>query len=55
MENEGRMGALGYDVRVYKLLAFTLSGALAGFAGPFIPSITFLSPLSYLLGCSLVK
>ncbi len=33
MENEGRMGALGYDVRVYKLLAYTLSGALAGFAG----------------------
>ncbi|MEH7111241.1 branched-chain amino acid ABC transporter permease [Neobacillus niacini] len=33
MENEGRMAALGYDVRVYKLLAFTLSGALAGFAG----------------------
>ncbi|MDR4889444.1 branched-chain amino acid ABC transporter permease [Bacillus sp. HNG] len=33
MENEGRMRALGYDVRVYKLLAYTLSGALAGFAG----------------------
>ncbi|MEH7225840.1 branched-chain amino acid ABC transporter permease [Bacillus sp. JJ1566] len=33
MENEGRMKALGYDVRVYKLLAYTLSGALAGFAG----------------------
>ncbi len=32
-ENEGRMSALGYDVRVYKLLAYTLSGALAGFAG----------------------
>jgi branched-chain amino acid transport system permease protein len=33
MENESRMNALGYDVRVYKLLAYTLSGALAGFAG----------------------
>src|SRR3954471_2994231 len=33
MENESRMNALGYDVRVYKLLAYTLSGALAGLAG----------------------
>ncbi|RAK15063.1 amino acid/amide ABC transporter membrane protein 2 (HAAT family) [Anoxybacillus vitaminiphilus] len=33
MENEARMSALGYNVRVYKLLAYTLSGALAGFAG----------------------
>lgn len=33
MENESRMSALGYNVRVYKLLAYSLSGALAGFAG----------------------
>jgi branched-chain amino acid transport system permease protein len=33
MENESRMRALGYNIRVYKLLAYSLSGALAGFAG----------------------
>ncbi|MCL6638028.1 MAG: branched-chain amino acid ABC transporter permease [Alicyclobacillus sp.] len=33
MENEARMRALGYNTRVYKLLAYTLAGALAGFAG----------------------
>jgi branched-chain amino acid transport system permease protein len=31
--NEGRMRALGYDVQRYKLIAFTLAGALAGLAG----------------------
>lgn len=33
MENESRMSALGYNVRVYKLLVYSLSGSLAGFAG----------------------
>lgn len=33
MENESRMNALGYNIRVYKLLAYTLSGSLAGVAG----------------------
>lgn len=33
MENESRMNALGYNIRVYKLLAYSLSGALAGLAG----------------------
>ncbi|ADU93885.1 branched-chain amino acid ABC transporter permease [Geobacillus sp. Y412MC52] len=33
MENEARMSALGYNVRVYKLLVYTLSGSLAGLAG----------------------
>jgi len=33
MENESRMNALGYNIRIYKLLAYTLSGALAGIAG----------------------
>jgi branched-chain amino acid transport system permease protein len=32
-ENEGRMGSLGYDVPVYKLAAFTVAGAMAGYAG----------------------
>ncbi|OAT72684.1 branched-chain amino acid ABC transporter permease [Parageobacillus thermoglucosidasius] len=33
MENEARMSALGHNVRIYKLLAYTLSGSLAGLAG----------------------
>ena len=32
-ENEPRAVSLGYDVNRYKLLAFVLSGALAGMAG----------------------
>ncbi|MFN4140882.1 branched-chain amino acid ABC transporter permease [Aestuariivirga sp.] len=32
-ENEGRTAMLGYDVARYKLAAFVLSGAFAGFAG----------------------
>ncbi len=32
-ENELRTQLLGYDVRLYKLLAFCLGGAIAGFAG----------------------
>jgi branched-chain amino acid transport system permease protein len=32
-ENEGRMASLGYNVPLYKLAAFTIAGALAGYAG----------------------
>jgi branched-chain amino acid transport system permease protein len=32
-ENEGRMLAMGYPTRRYKLLSFVISGALGGFAG----------------------
>ncbi len=32
-ENEIRTGLLGYDVRVYKLLVFTVGGAIGGMAG----------------------
>jgi branched-chain amino acid transport system permease protein len=32
-ENETRTQLLGYDIRRYKLLVFTLGGAIAGFAG----------------------
>lgn len=32
-ENEQRAELLGYDPRVYKLVTFTIGGALAGFAG----------------------
>jgi branched-chain amino acid transport system permease protein len=32
-ENEPRMAAIGYSTRAYKLLAFTIAGAIAGLAG----------------------
>jgi branched-chain amino acid transport system permease protein len=32
-ENEARMAAIGYPVRAYKLLSFTIAGAFAGLAG----------------------
>lgn len=32
-ENEGRMGALGYNTWLYKYVAFVISGAVAGLAG----------------------
>jgi branched-chain amino acid transport system permease protein len=32
-ENEQRMMAIGYPTRAYKLLSFTISGAIAGLAG----------------------
>ena len=32
-ENERRMAAIGYPTRTYKLLAFTIAGAIAGLAG----------------------
>ena len=32
-ENEERMAAIGYSTRAYKLLAFTIAGAIAGLAG----------------------
>jgi len=32
-ENEPRMMAIGYPTRVYKLLSFTIAGAIAGLAG----------------------
>jgi branched-chain amino acid transport system permease protein len=32
-ENEQRMAAIGYPTRAYKLIAFTIAGAIAGLAG----------------------
>src|SRR6202044_1874966 len=32
-ENEERMAAIGYSTRAYKLLSFTIAGAVAGLAG----------------------
>jgi branched-chain amino acid transport system permease protein len=44
-ENEGRMRALGCDVRAYKLAAFVLAGGLAGLAGVLFTQFQgFISP-----------
>lgn len=44
-ENEVRMAALGYAVLRYKLIAFTLAGALAGLAGALLANQgSFVSP-----------
>ena len=44
-ENELRMLAIGYPTRAYKLLAFTIAGALAGFAGGlYVIFNSFISP-----------
>ncbi|WP_342643755.1 branched-chain amino acid ABC transporter permease [Rhodoligotrophos ferricapiens] len=44
-ENEDRMVALGYNVSLYKTLAFSLSGALAGLAGAlYATHANFVSP-----------
>ena len=44
-ENEVRMAALGYAVLRYKLVAFTLAGALAGLAGALLANQgSFVSP-----------
>ena len=44
-ENEVRMAALGYAVLRYKLVAFTLAGALAGLAGALLTNQgSFVSP-----------
>lgn len=44
-ENERRLNALGIDPYPYRLLAFTLAGALAGLAGALFANLTeFVSP-----------
>lgn len=44
-ENEDRLTALGYDVAVYKTLAFALSGGIAGLAGTlYATHASFVSP-----------
>lgn len=32
-ENEARVASLGYDIRIYKVIMFTVAGAIAGIAG----------------------
>lgn len=44
-ENEGRMSSLGYNVPLYKLAAFTIAGAVAGYAGAlFLQQPRYFSP-----------
>jgi branched-chain amino acid transport system permease protein len=44
-ENEPRMTAIGFQVARYKLLAFTIAGALAGLAGAMLANhASFVSP-----------
>jgi branched-chain amino acid transport system permease protein len=46
-ENEERMRSLGYQVHFYKLAAFTLAGAVGGYAGAlFVQHSRFISPTS---------
>lgn len=50
-ENEKRAELLGYDIRKYKLLAFTLSGGVAGLGGAFYAiSIPLAHPEMFSLG-----
>jgi len=50
--NDDRMRSLGYSVRLYKLAAFTIAGALAGVAGGLhVHNVGFVSPV--LLGFGL--
>ncbi|MBY0465476.1 MAG: branched-chain amino acid ABC transporter permease, partial [Burkholderiales bacterium] len=44
-ENEVRMGAIGFPVFRYKLVAFTVAGAMAGLAGALLANLGgFISP-----------
>jgi branched-chain amino acid transport system permease protein len=44
-QNERRMRAIGYPTRQYKLVAFVISGAVAGYAGVLMANFqTFVSP-----------
>ncbi len=45
-ENEARASALGYDVRLLKLAAFVISGAVTGLAGGLHAMMTGVAPLS---------
>jgi urea transport system permease protein len=50
-ENETRCELLGYDVRLHKLLIFTLGGAIAGLAGSLFANWgAFVSPNVFSLG-----
>jgi branched-chain amino acid transport system permease protein len=52
-ENETRVALLGYDPRLYKLLVFTLGGAIAGLAGCLFTNWgSFISPTIFGLASS---
>jgi branched-chain amino acid transport system permease protein len=51
-ENETRAELLGYDTRVYKLIVFTIGGALAGLAGMLFSNCVFVSPNMFSLNVS---
>lgn len=44
--NEERAAAVGYNVRLFKLAAFAISGAVTGLAGAFLAIMTGIAPLS---------
>lgn len=45
-DNEARAAAVGYDVRILKLIAFMVSGAVTGLAGALHAMLTGIAPLS---------
>ncbi|HYD61046.1 MAG TPA: branched-chain amino acid ABC transporter permease [Noviherbaspirillum sp.] len=45
-DNEARAAAAGYDVRMLKLIAFMISGAITGLAGALHAMLTGIAPLS---------
>ncbi|MEN3161226.1 branched-chain amino acid ABC transporter permease [Tistrella mobilis] len=45
-ENPDRAAAVGYDTRQFKILAFTLSGAITGIAGALYAMLLHFAPLS---------
>ncbi len=52
-ENEERTGLLGYDVRLYKLLVFSIGGAIGGAAGAMWATYqTFIDPNAFSLEMS---
>jgi branched-chain amino acid transport system permease protein len=51
-ENEVRAELLGYDTRVYKLVVFTIAGAIAGLAGMLFSNCVFVSPNMFSLNVS---
>ena len=47
-ENEQRVEFLGYDLRLHKLIAFSIGGAIAGLAGCLFTAWgNFVSPTSF--------
>ncbi|MBJ7262968.1 MAG: branched-chain amino acid ABC transporter permease [Burkholderiaceae bacterium] len=45
-DNEARAAAVGYDVKLFKLAAFAISGGVTALAGAFLALMTGIAPLS---------